>query len=69
LAKQKEIANKKAPENKKEPAAATVSGGEASLAAAKPATKSVKIGKLPPKNKSRLPRRQKKAQQKAGGRL
>jgi hypothetical protein len=29
----------------------------------------MKIGKLPPKNKSRLPRRQKKARQKAAGRL
>jgi hypothetical protein len=62
LAKQKEMADKKE-------SAATVSGGEASLAGAKPSTKSVKKGKLPPKNKSRLPRRQKKAQKKAAGRL
>ena len=34
-----------------------------------PATKSIKKGKLPKKNKSRLPRRQKKARQKAAGRL
>lgn len=31
--------------------------------------KSLKKGKLPKKNKSRLPRRQKKARQKAAGRL
>jgi hypothetical protein len=62
LAKRKEMADKKE-------SAATVLGGEASLAAAKPSTKSVKKGKLPPKNKSRLPRRQKKAKQKAAGRL
>jgi hypothetical protein len=37
-------------------------------AAEKPNTKSVKIGKLPPRNKSRLPRRQKKALQKAAAR-
>jgi len=36
---------------------------------AKPNTKSVKVGKLAPKNKSRLPRRLKKAQKKAAGRL
>jgi hypothetical protein len=62
LAKRKEMADKKDP-------AAPVLGGEASLAGAKPSTKSVKKGKLPPKNESRLPRRQKKAQQKAAGRL
>ena len=62
MAKRKEIADKKEP-------AATVLGGEASLAGATPPTKSVKKGKLPPKNKSRLPRRQKKAQQKSAGRL
>jgi hypothetical protein len=32
----------------------------------KPATKSAKVGKLLKKNKQRLPRRQKKAQQKGG---
>jgi len=38
--------------------------------APKPAgAKSMKKGKLPPKHKSRLPRRQKKAQQKAATRL
>jgi hypothetical protein len=42
---------------------------EASAAVAKPATKSSKVGKLLPKNKSRLPRREKKAQKKAAGRL
>lgn len=62
LAKQKEVAQKGE-------SAATVLGGDASLAAAKPAAKSVKKGKLLPKNKSRLPRRQKKARQKAAGRL
>jgi hypothetical protein len=62
LAKQKEMAEKKE-------SGAPVLGDEASLAEAKPATKSLKKGKLPPKNKSRLPRRQKKAQHKAAGRL
>ena len=62
LAKRKEIADEKE-------STATVSGGEASPAGAKPATKSVKKGKLPPKHKSRLPRRQKKDQQKAAWRL
>jgi hypothetical protein len=62
LAKRKEIADKKEP-------AATVLSGAASLAGATPSKKSVKKGKLPPKNKSRLPRRQKKAQQKSAGRL
>jgi hypothetical protein len=62
LAKQKEL-------GEKEESPATVLGGEASLAGAKPSTKSVKKGKLPPKNKSRLPRRQKKAQPKLAGRL
>jgi hypothetical protein len=46
--------------------------GAAPVAAApvepKPATKSLKKGKLPPKNKSRLPRREKKARQKAAAR-
>jgi hypothetical protein len=62
LAKQKEV-------GEKEKSAASVLGGEASLAVAKPSTKSLKKGKLPPKNKSRLPRRQKKAQQKLAARL
>ena len=53
----------------KKESGAPVLGDEASLAEAKPATKSLKKGKLPPKNKSRLPRRQKKAQHKAAGRL
>jgi hypothetical protein len=61
LAKQKETADKKE-------SAATVLGGEAPLAAPKPSTKSVKVGKLLPKNKARLPRRLKKANQKAAGR-
>jgi len=46
-----------------------IAGTTASPAATKPAKKSMKIGKLQPKNKSRLPRRQKKARQKAAGRL
>ena len=62
MAKQKETADKKE-------SAAPVSSGEASLAEVKPSAKSVKKEKLAPKNKSRLPRRQKKAQQKAAGRL
>jgi len=62
LAKRKE-----APETKESAAAVPVV--EAPPPAPKPATKSIKIGKLPPKNKSRLPRRQKKARQKAAGRL
>ena len=38
-------------------------------AQAAPPKTSLKIGKLPAKNKHRLPRRQKKAQQKTGARL
>jgi hypothetical protein len=51
------------------PPAAAVVDGEAPIEAAKPATKSKKKGKLLPKNKSRLPRRQKKAKKKAASRL
>jgi hypothetical protein len=58
LAKKKEVADKQEPEVKA-PAV------EAPPAAPKPATKSLKVGKLPPKNKSRLPRLQKKAKKKA----
>jgi hypothetical protein len=47
----------------------TAAVAEAPVPAVKPSTKSTKVGKLLPKNKSRLPRRQKKAQQKAAGRL
>jgi len=54
--------------DKPEPAA-TAPSAEAPPAAPKPSTKSMKIPKLLPKNKSRLPRKQKKAQQKAAGRL
>lgn len=54
--------------DKKESVAAVVEA-TAPPAVVKPATKSSKIGKLLPKNKSRLPRRQKKAQQKLAGRL
>lgn len=49
--------------------AAPVLAAESALVGPKPSTKSGKKGKLPPKNKSRLPRRQKKAQHKAAGRL
>ena len=62
MAKQKEITEKR---ESQAPGIAS----EAPLAGAKLSTPSTKIGKLPPKNKSRLPRRQKKAQQKAAGRL
>jgi hypothetical protein len=55
LAKRKEAADQ-APVEKAAPPPAP--------APAKPATKSLKIGKLVSKNKSRLPRRQKKALQK-----
>ena len=58
---------KKIPEKKENTAA--VLGGDASLAGAKLSKKSVKKAKLPPKDKFRLPRRQKKAEQKATGRL
>jgi hypothetical protein len=61
LAKRKEIEEEKA-------SAATGLSGEASVAGVKPAATPVKKEKLRSKNKSRLPRRQKKAQQKAAGR-
>jgi hypothetical protein len=61
LAKQREAKGRK--ESPK-----IVSGGEASLPETKPSAKSVTKGKLPPKNKSRLPRREKKAQRKTAGR-
>ena len=48
-----------APKGKKAPVAATVAA-----APAHPQTKSLKVPKLQKKNKSRLPRRQKKAHQK-----
>jgi len=54
---------------KKEKAAAPEVVAAAPPAEPKPARKSMKKGKLPPKNKARLPRRQKKAQKKAAGRL
>jgi hypothetical protein len=50
-----------APKGKKAPAAAPV----VEAAPAHPQTKSLKVPKLQKKNKSRLPRRQKKALQKA----
>jgi hypothetical protein len=61
LAKRKEAPEEKA-------STETVPDKEVSEAV-KPSTKSEKKGKLPPKNKSRLPRRLKKAQHKAAGRL
>ena len=74
MAKEKEVVEKK----KKSKDAAVESAAKPPVVAAeaaapppapKPATKSMKVGKLQPKNKSRLPRRQKKARQKAAGRL
>jgi hypothetical protein len=62
LAKRKETGDDKE-------SATTGLSGKTSLAGVKPASKVVKKKKLPPKNKSRLPRRAKKAQQKAAGRL
>ncbi len=62
MAKQKEVTEKK---ESQVPSVA----GETPLAGAKLSTPSAKKGKLPPRNKSRLPRRQKKAQQKAAGHL
>jgi hypothetical protein len=56
-------------EKEKKDSAAAPPSVEAPIVVAKPATKSTKVGKLLPKNKSRLPRREKKAQQKAAGRL
>jgi hypothetical protein len=73
LAKEKEVPEKKKSKGAvldssvKPPVPATDTA--ASPAAIKPATKSMKVGKLLPKNKARLPRRQKKARQKAAGRL
>jgi hypothetical protein len=61
LSKQTEVAVSK--EN-----AAPAAGGAASLAGATLSKKPVRKAKLPPKNKSRLPRRQKKAAQKAAAR-
>jgi hypothetical protein len=56
-------------EKTEEAAAAPAPVVEAPPPAPKPQTKSSKIPKLAPKNKSRLPRRVKKAQKKAAGRL
>ena len=66
----KKVAAEKKPaaEKKEAPAPAAVAV-EAPAPEAKPATKSVKVGKLLPKNKSRLPRKEKKAKQRAAGRL
>lgn len=62
MAKREAVVGKKQPE-------ATVVRGEAPLSGFKSSPKSLNNGKLLPKNKSRLPRRQKKAKQKAAGRL
>jgi hypothetical protein len=72
------MAEEKKPKDRKKPvepdttakAAGAASGkkappAEAAEPVAKPQTKSTKVPKLQGKNKSRLPRRQKKAQQKA----
>jgi hypothetical protein len=53
----------------KKKSAVEASAPPASAPEVKPATKSLKVGKLRAKNKSRLPRRQKKAQKKAAARL
>jgi hypothetical protein len=45
-------------------AAGKVAAPPSAPAEARPATKSLKVGKLPKKQRHRLPRRQKKAQQK-----
>jgi len=63
LAKRKETAVKE------ESVAPVAAPPTAAPAVAPPSRKSTKKGKLPPKNKSRLPRREKKAQKKAAGRL
>ena len=52
-----------------EPAAADVVSPPATKLSVALPKKSMKIGKLLPKNKHRLPRRQKKAQRKAAARL
>ena len=52
-----------------EPADAEVLSPPAVPASVAPAKKSMKLAKLLPKNKPRMPRRQKKAQQKAATRL
>ena len=67
------MADEKKPKERKkpiEPETGAAPGKKAPLAevaepAAKPQTKSTKVPKLQKKDKSRLPRRQKKAQQKA----
>jgi len=61
LAKQKEKTDQKE-------STAAAPASEAPAPVVKPSTKSVKVGKLAPKNKSRVPRRLKKAQHKAAGR-
>jgi hypothetical protein len=70
------LANEKEPTEKKKSSkkAAEAEGASAPPAVApapaepKPATKSLKIGKLKPRNKPRLPRRQKKLAKKAAAR-
>ena len=72
VAKEKEVTEKKKSAKAAKPAAEPVSAVAAAPAAPvepKPATKSLKKGKLLPKNKSRLPRRLKKEQKKAAARL
>lgn len=74
MAKRKEAADKETPE---EPVLAKAAKPASTSKVASPAdakaeplsSKSTKKGKLPPKHKARLPRRQKKAQQKAATRL
>lgn len=73
MAKEKEATDKKkSPKAAAKPAAeppTPVAAAPAAPVEPKPATKSLKKGKLLPKNKSRLPRRLKKAQKKAAARL
>jgi hypothetical protein len=61
--------NKEKKDTANKETAAVAPSTETPVPAVKPATKSTKIGKLLPKNKSRLPRKEKKARQKAAGRL
>ncbi|HYL39616.1 MAG TPA: hypothetical protein VEV17_27105 [Bryobacteraceae bacterium] len=69
---QKKIAEKKVKAGMakaSEPAAGEIVPPPAAPATVTPANKSMKKGKLLPKNKHRLPRRQKKARQKAATHL
>lgn len=74
MAKEKEVTEKKksakaAAKPAVEPVSAVAAAPAPVPVEPKPATKSLKKGKLLPKNKSRLPRRLKKEQKKAAARL